>query len=181
MVKLLDEKPMYSIASVDKQSENQSTSSNDSNSLENTNTSTLGKEGLSNNNSSSSTPTTKTPVEEYESIIKSKLSGISVVNSSSNHNANNNTSMISNNPALGISSNKTLPTGLLTFLDTLELEYFRISSNITPQERDTLLLENKYDIESFNPDRFIHPRDEKTERKTVGLFANEISFSSEIQ
>lgn len=51
----------------------------------------------------------------------------------------------------------------LTFLDTLELELFRLQHKISPQERDSILLELKLDIEKFNPDRYIYPRDEKTE------------------
>ena len=51
----------------------------------------------------------------------------------------------------------------LTFNDTLELEYIRVTHKVTPQERDILLLDLKTEIELFNPDRFIYLRDEKTE------------------
>ena len=51
----------------------------------------------------------------------------------------------------------------LSFLDTLELEHARLSRNLSSRTRDSLLLRLNLDIESFNPDRFIYPRDEKTE------------------
>eukprot|EP01114_Cavostelium_apophysatum_P021693 TRINITY_DN7639_c0_g1_i1.p1 TRINITY_DN7639_c0_g1~~TRINITY_DN7639_c0_g1_i1.p1 ORF type:complete len:1285 (+),score=251.78 TRINITY_DN7639_c0_g1_i1:18-3872(+) len=51
----------------------------------------------------------------------------------------------------------------LLFLDALELEMIRLERGISPQERDTILLNLKLNIDSFNPDRFIFPRDEKAE------------------
>ncbi len=51
----------------------------------------------------------------------------------------------------------------LTFLDTLELEEFRLERKISSQQRDVILLRLKKEIEMFNPDRFIYPREEKTE------------------
>jgi len=51
----------------------------------------------------------------------------------------------------------------LTFLNTLELELFRLEKTLSAQRRDSILLELRVEIDSFNPDRFIFPRDEKTE------------------
>lgn len=55
----------------------------------------------------------------------------------------------------------------LTFLDTLELECIRLERDITPQQRDAILLSMRLNIENFNPDRYIYPRDEKTESKVL--------------
>ncbi len=51
----------------------------------------------------------------------------------------------------------------MTLLDTLELEYFRLAKGMTPQQRDSVLLNLKLEIEDYNPDHFFYPRDEKTE------------------
>lgn len=51
----------------------------------------------------------------------------------------------------------------IAFLDCLELEHFRLEKGITPQQRDSILLGLKLEIETFNPDRFIYLRDEKSE------------------
>lgn len=52
---------------------------------------------------------------------------------------------------------------IITFLDCLELESFRLEKDISPQQRDNILLSLNLDIEQFNPDRFVYPRDEKAE------------------
>ena len=61
------------------------------------------------------------------------------------------------------SSNANNTSAQLTFLDTLEIENFRVERKIPPQERDKIILNLKLNIEVFNPDRFIYTRDEKTE------------------
>jgi hypothetical protein len=53
--------------------------------------------------------------------------------------------------------------GELTFLDTLELEYFRRMMMITPRQRDSVLVNLDQVIEDFNPSRFVFLRNEATE------------------
>ncbi len=62
----------------------------------------------------------------------------------------------------------------LSFLDALELEFERLLLKITPNLRDSALMNMKLEIETFNPDRFIYPRDEKTEDI---LFVSKFLFS----
>src|SRR4051812_39582459 len=47
----------------------------------------------------------------------------------------------------------------------LPLLFLLFQHKVTPTHRDAILVELRQDINNFNPDRFIYPRDERTESK----------------
>ncbi|KAN0031990.1 hypothetical protein ACTFIV_005863 [Dictyostelium citrinum] len=53
--------------------------------------------------------------------------------------------------------------GIVTFLESLELENKRVQFGISPQERDKILKKLNINSNLLNPDRFIFERDEKIE------------------
>jgi hypothetical protein len=55
------------------------------------------------------------------------------------------------------------PKSILNFNSSLELDLERLKLNITPQQRDTILVNSGYNVDSFDPNNFVYVRDEKVE------------------